>query len=185
MRGIKISSRYAKSLLYLCIEKKQVDAVFEDMKLVQSTVRASREFAVLLSSPVVKADTKVTILKKIFGGKVNEITQHFMNLLTAKGREGLLGEVADSFVEQVMMHKHIASAHITTAVAMDAETRAKISAIAKKLAGGEIDLEEKTSADLIGGFVLKVGDNMIDASVSGKIRRLKREFDENLYVPDF
>lgn len=185
MRGIKISTRYAKSLLDLCIELKQVDSVFGDMKLVQATVRQNREFSVLLSSPVVKADVKQKILDKVFGGKVSAPAQKFMNLLAAKGREGLLGEVADSFISQVMAHKKIVSAEVTTAAAMDDETRAKILALARKLAGDEIELKEKVSTSLIGGFLLRVGDHMIDTSVSGKIRRLKREFDENPYVPEF
>ncbi|MFN0031120.1 MAG: ATP synthase F1 subunit delta [Flavobacteriales bacterium] len=185
MKGIKISSRYAKSLLQLALEKNQLDAVYADMKLIDETIDSSRELSNLLNNPVVKTDTKVSILNQLFGGHIGQITHGFMKLLTEKGREGYLAEVAQSFVEQVKTYKHITSAEVTTAIRMDNRTREHVLRIAKELKGGTIDLVERVDNELIGGFVLKVGDNMIDTSIAGQLRGLRREFDDNPYVPDF
>ncbi len=184
MKGIKISSRYAKSLMILAMEKGELDAVYADMKLIDETIDSSREFSNLLNSPIVKPDTKVAILNKVFVGQIGQITHGFIKLLTEKGREGYLAEVAQSFVDQVKVHKHIVTAEVITAISMDENTRQNILRIAQNMKGGEIDLTEKVDNNLIGGFVLRVGDKMIDTSIAGKIRDLKREFDDNPYIPE-
>ncbi|MBL7941902.1 MAG: ATP synthase F1 subunit delta [Flavobacteriales bacterium] len=184
MRGIKIASRYAKSLLDLCVERGQTDAVFADMLYIRKLTGESKDLALLLQSPVVKADIKEKILSRILSGNVSELTMKFVNLLTQKGREGYLQEVAASFVAQMQRHRNITPATLVTAVALDAETRTRIIAEAKKLAGGEVEVIEKIDSNVIGGFVLTVGDRMVDTSVAGKLKKLRREFEENPYIPE-
>lgn len=185
MKGPRIASRYAKSLLILCKEKNAVDVVLADMEMVANTISASRDLGLLLLSPVIKTDTKVKVLDKIFGAHVNEITKAFMILLTNKGRESMLGEIAHSFVAQVKEFKHVVTAKVTSAAPFDAETRQVVRDLAQRLAVGmAIELEENINADLIGGFVLTVGDHQVDASVSGEIKNLRREFEKNPYVPE-
>ena len=184
MRGIRISSRYAKSLLELCKEQGQLEETYADMKLVLATIRGSHELTVFLNSPVIKADKKEHVLNLVFANHVGKVTKGFMDLLARKGREMLLREIAESFIAQVMMYKGITSAEVSTAYALDAETLTKLQALAVRLAGGQVELKEKILPELIGGFVLKVGDNMIDTSISGEIRNLEREFEKNPYVPE-
>ena len=96
----------------------------------------------------------------------------------------MLGEIATAFVGQVKEFKNIIVAEVISAAALDAETRGVISKLAGDLAKGKaIELVEKVDASLIGGFILKVGDSRVDASVSGEIKNLKREFEKNPYVP--
>ncbi len=184
MKGIKISSRYAKSLLILAVEKQQLDAVYADMKLIHSTIESSRDLRIMLNSPVIKPDTKVAVLSKIFVGEIGEVTYGFIKLLTEKTREGYLGEVAESFLEQVKVYKNVVTAEIISASAMDENTRKEVMAIVARLKKGDIELAEKVDPSLIGGFVLRVGDNMIDTSLSTSIRNLRREFDDNPYIPE-
>lgn len=186
MKGIRISSRYAKSLLALSNEKGKTDEVFADMALVSSTIAENRDLKVLLMSPVIKPDTKLKVLNAIFASKTSEMSKLFIELLTKKGREGMLGEIADSYVAQVKEFKNVVSAHVVSAIALDDETRSTMKGLAAKLAQGKtIELTEKIDADLIGGFILQVGDHRVDASVSGEIKGLKREFQKNPYVPEF
>ncbi|MEZ4798487.1 MAG: ATP synthase F1 subunit delta [Flavobacteriales bacterium] len=186
MKGPRIASRYAKSLLILCQEKNAVDAVLADMEMVGNTITGSRDLELLLLSPVIKTDTKVKVLDKVFGNHVGEITKAFMTLLTNKGRESMLSEIATSFVAQVKEFKNIVTAKVISAAPFDAETQNVVKALAEKLAAGKsIELEQKIDADLIGGFVLTVGDHQVDASVSGEIKNLRREFEKNPYVPEF
>lgn len=186
MKGIRIATRYAKSLLILSLEKQQLDAVFADMQLVSQTIKGSRDLELLLLSPVIKPDTKNNVLNKLFGSQVNEVTSAFIRLLTNKGREGMLVEIASSFVDQVKEHKKMITAHVVSAASLDNDSRAQITALATKLAGGrKVELDENIDEELIGGFVLKVGDNRVDASVSGEIKSLRREFEKNLFLPGF
>jgi len=184
MNGIRIASRYAKSLLDLCIEKGQLDAAQADMVMLKGIMDESRDLRLMLSSPVVKADKKVDILQKLFDGKLNAITMAFITLLTRKGREGYLPEIVTSFLNQLRMHQGITVAEVTSAVALDAGSRAKMMESATKMAGGQVELVEKVDASLIGGFILKVGDKQIDSAIANRIKALKREFAENPYIAE-
>ncbi|MBL0314440.1 MAG: F0F1 ATP synthase subunit delta [Flavobacteriales bacterium] len=68
MSGIRIASRYAKSLLDLCIEREQLDVVKADMEMIDRAMDGNRDLRVMLSSPVINTDAKVDILNRIFKG---------------------------------------------------------------------------------------------------------------------
>jgi F-type H+-transporting ATPase subunit delta len=184
MRGIRISSRYAKSLLLLSVERNEADRVYEDMKVVHRAVSGNRDLKVFLKSPVIKADKKNAALEKVFGASLSATTMAFITLLANKGRESMLPEVAESFIAQMKVHKHITPAVVTSAAPLDGSVRDTIIRKVAALAPGTIELEEKINADLIGGFVLKVGDHQIDTSVLTKLRNLRRDFSENPYIPE-
>jgi F-type H+-transporting ATPase subunit delta len=182
----RVSHRYAKSLLDLSLEKGQLEQVSEDMRLVLETIRANREFSVLLQSPVVKTDKKQEILKAIFGGQIGVITTEFLDIITRKRREGELQAIAEAFVSQYRKHKEILTAVITTAQGLDETLRKQVLDIVKKSADGKaIELVEKTDKSLLGGFVLRVGDKQVDASVIRQIRNLERSFSENPYIKEY
>jgi len=184
MSGIRIASRYAKSLLDLCIERNEINAAKADMVMLHGIMEESRDLRMMLSSPVVKADKKVDILHKLFDGKLSAITMGFITLLTRKGRESYLPEIVTSFLNQLRKHQGITVAEVTSAVALDESSRAKMLESATKLAGGQVELLEKVDASLIGGFVLKVGDKQIDSAIANRIKALKREFAENPYIAE-
>ena len=180
----RIAYRYAKSLLDLCIERKEVDRVSQDMTFLNQSIGDSRELALLLQSPVVKGDMKLKILDKIFGSSIHETTQKFIHLMTEKGREAFLGGVASSFVEQVRVHRNQVLAEVITAVPMDDTTRKEVLSAAQTLTKSQIELTEKVNTDLIGGFIVRVGDQQIDTSIAHQLKQLKREFSENEYIPE-
>ena len=178
----RVSHRYAKSLLDLSLEKGQLEQVYEDMQVVQSTIRQSHELSVLLNSPIIKTDKKQDILKAIFGGNIGVITSSFIDIISRKRREGELLNVAESFIAQYKKHKNILTAVITTASGLDANIRAKVMEIVKATAKSDLQLVEKVDKDLIGGFVLRIGDKQVDSSIMRQIRDLERNFSENPYV---
>lgn len=185
MKETRVSHRYAKSLIDLALERGELEAVYADMMLVLKTVRDNRDFELLLKSPVVKTDTKQDILKAIFDGKVTKLTSEFMEIITRKRREGQLEAVAAAFDSQYHKHKQILTAVITTATGLDEKLRAQVIAYVKESLKSEVELVEKIDTSLIGGFLLRVGDKQVDASIIRQIRNLERSFSENPYVKEF
>jgi F-type H+-transporting ATPase subunit delta len=184
MTGVRIASRYAKSLLDLAIERGQLEAVEADMRHMHEAFVSSRELRVMLESPVVKADKKLDILERIFKANISPLTMAFVALLTRKRREALVDDVVASFLQQLRQHKGIESAEVTSAVALDEKSRKAIHDAAARLAGKQVELTEKVNPDLLGGFVLKVGDKQIDSSVSQRLQAIRMEFDNNPYIAD-
>lgn len=182
---MSVASRYVKSLLGLAVEKGSLDQVHADMQLFTKVCEENRDFMLMLRSPVIKHDKKNDVLKKIFQGKVNALTLAIFDIITRKNREPLLPEIASSFHGAYNVHKGIGEATVTTAVAMDKELRNEIEVIAKKISDKtQLELHEELDPEMIGGFVLKVGDQQVDASLKNKLNALKIKFSKNPYIKE-
>ncbi|CAN5521532.1 ATP synthase F1 subunit delta [soil metagenome] len=186
MADLRVASRYVKSLLGLAVEKGSVEAVHQDMLLFSKVCAENRDFTVMLRSPVIRHEKKRAILEKVFSGKVNPLTMAIIDILTRKNREPLLPAIATEFHNAYNEYKGIGKAFITTTIQMDQELRDAIEAIVKKLSNRkQVEIHEKVDKDLIGGFILNVGDQQIDASIRSKLKSLNMKFNENFYVKDF
>jgi F-type H+-transporting ATPase subunit delta len=180
MAELRVASRYVKSLLGLAVEQGQLEAVHQDMLLFSKVCHESRDFGLMLKSPVIRHETKSEILKKIFNGKVNPLTLAIIEIVTRKNREPLLAAIADEFHNAYNEERGIGQASVTTTFPMDKDLRAEIETIVKKLSNKKtVEIDEKIDHDLIGGFVLNVGDQQIDASIRSKLKSLKLKFTEN------
>ena len=174
-----VASRYAKSLLDLAVEKGQFEAVYTDILLVKSICDHSPDFINFLNSPIIKVDKKVSTLKAIFDGKVNSMTSGFLTIVANKRRESVIPQMATSFIEQYKTNKHILTAVITSARGLDSTTKQQALALVKSQLNGEIELVEKIDANVIGGFILKIGDKQLDKSVARQLSNLKKQLTTN------
>ena len=183
MSEFRIASRYAKSLLELAQERNTLDKVLSDMRLLKATCDSNRDFLLVLRNPIVKSDQKLIILTKIFEGKVDVLTLEFFKILTKKRREKYLLNIAQVFEKQYNEMKGIIEATITTVSPLSASNKKEIQILLKKLTNdAQVELLEKLNPELIGGFVLKIGDKQIDDSVSGKLRELRLQFAERSFA---
>lgn len=180
-----VAYRYARSLMDLAQEKGQLQGVNEDMRLVAEACATSIDLRMLLRSPVIKADKKDKVLDRIFAGKIGEMTNRFMGILVRKGREALLPEVARAFTELYQQSQGILTAEVTSAVPLSDSARQQArDLVAKSHPGKSIQLSEKVDPALIGGLIIRVGDEQFDGSVSRRLHDLRRKFSENPYIPE-
>ena len=185
MKGTRVANRYAKSLIKLAIERGELEKVYTDMFLINTTCVQSKELYLFLKSPIIKTDKKLVILKEVFGSKVSKVSQEFVDLIARKRREIYLAEIAQEFVEQYRAHKKILVAVITSASGLDDTLRKKVLEIFKSSLNSEVELVEKVNKDLIGGFVLRIGDKQVDTSLARKLKQLTMSFSENPYVKEY
>lgn len=186
MSDFRAASRYVKSLLGLAQEQGVLEEVHKDMQLIDKACNENFELVSLLRSPLIKHDKKKAILYKIFEGKVHKLTLAIIDIVTRKNRETLLPAIAKEFHNAYNDFKGIQKAIITSTVTLDTEIRNEIVEIVKKLSGKKtIELEEREDVNLIGGFILNVGDKQVDASISNKLKALKLLFQHNPYVKEF
>jgi len=173
MRGFKIAGRYAQSLLELAQEKEIVDEVLKDMEQVVNLTNENHDFYVFINSPVIKADKKNDILKKIFVG-FQELSISFFALLTKNRREMLISLIAEEFIAQVKKARGIVSIALTSAHKLDEKVKKNILEKMKKGMDGSIELTEKIDESLIGGFVVRMGDTRVDATVVHQLSKMKQ-----------
>jgi len=171
MLNPRLASRYAKALLEIAVEKGQLDIVFGDVQWLQSVCNSSRDFVNLLRSPIIKADKKQKIVDAITKENIGVISQSFIKLVISKSRESNLPEILPAFINDYKKYNNIHTVSLTTAVPVSESLKNTIIDQVKKSANVEkIELEELVNPDLIGGFVLQMGDKMVDASIAKQFK---------------
>ena len=182
MANQQVAARYAKSLLDLGREMGTLETVKQDMDLLAATVAGSRDLRLLLRNPIVKHDKKLAILTAIFQGKVSDMTLKFFIILTQKNRENVLEFVAPEFNKLYNVLRGVQTAEVTSAAPLTAAARQELKQLVTKQTGlTDVTLTEKVDADLIGGFVLRIGDQQIDDSVRTTLRKLRTSLQETTY----
>jgi len=174
MKSTKAANRYAQSLLDLAKENGELNRVKDDMMLVRDTVAASKDLALMLTSPIIKSEVKKKVIESIFSSSVTNLSMMFLHLLADKGRERMLEDIADAFINLYWYEKGIINAEVVSAVPMSAEWKADLAAAFTKT-GKSIEFTESVDPSLLGGLRVKVGDQLIDATLRRKLNELKQE----------
>lgn len=182
MQNIKVAKRYAKSLIDLAKETGAVDAVHADMKLLVSVCQSNKDLTNLLGNPIINSDKKQAVLNAVFGDKIHKLTHSFFEILIRKGRESDLYEIGKEYIAQYKQLKGITTALVITATGLNDHLRSEVNRLVKESVKREVELLEQVDKNLIGGFVLRIGDKQYDASVVSQLRRLAKEFSTNPYV---
>lgn len=175
MSEYRVAARYAKSLLDLAKEQNNLDAVLSDMKAFANVIEHSKEMNMLLNSPIINGDKKLSVLKSLFAGKFQPVTISFFDIIIRKKRERFLGAVAKGFVEQYNLMSNIANATVKSAITLSDAAIAEIKGHIERQTGKKINLTTKVDSNLIGGVVVQVEDRLFDASIAGKLGKLKQE----------
>ena len=181
MKSSKAAIRYARSLFSLALAEGKVERVKTDVDFLLQALHESRDLRMLLASPVVREEKKTSILREVFGNVLSADTFSFLQLLTSRKREGLLEEICLAFMSLFNHHKGLAEVVLTTAIPADEAIRESV----RKLVSGLTDktpvFTEVVDSSIIGGFVLRLGDTQIDASVSGKLQQAKNQLQMSVY----
>ena len=179
MSEIQVASRYAKSLIDLAGEQNSIEPVRKDIELFLETCRANPELQAILKNPIIGLDKKANILDGIFGDKLNELILTFFKIVIRKGRSEILYSTAKEFINQYNVLKNIVKATVTSASTLSKDNISQIEELVKQSTNGEVKLTSIVDPKLIGGFILKVGDKQFDTSISGKLNKLRKEFEQN------
>ncbi len=183
MNNPRLATRYAKSIIDLAVEQKQLDVVYNDMKLILSICKTNPDFVTILRSPIIKPTSKVKIIESITKARVSELTTAFIKLLVVKIREINLPEIAAAFLDQYNSINNIQKVKITTAVEMSDALKKSILLKIKEFApAGTIELETAVNSNLVGGFVFESKDKLLDASILKELNDIKKQFLKNDYM---
>jgi F-type H+-transporting ATPase subunit delta len=177
-----IAERYAKSLFELAQEKGKLEQTRKDMDLIIDVCQNNRDFRHMLLSPVIRPDKKIMVMDAIFSGKIEGLTGQFYHLLSQKRREKFLEGIARQFVAKYKEYHNIHVIEIRSASPLSEALRGKIIEIIESRTKGTVELTEIIDKSLIGGFIVSDGGRRYDASLTTTIKKLKKEFEENLYI---
>ena len=173
MNDSKISVRYSRALFQSAVEKDLLEKVFQDMIFISELCRVD-EVKEVLNSPIITPSKKKVILSGLLDKNVEKITISLVDLLIKNGREDYLPAVARVFRDETLKYRGITQTSLITAAPVTDKVRKQISDLVSSVFKTKVELNETVDSDIIGGFILKVNDSYIDASVKTRLRKVRK-----------
>lgn len=171
-----LARRYAGALYELAAAEKQLEAVAADMRLLNDLAQQSAELAQLAASPSLTTTQRAEVVQKMAASaKMNALTTNFLNVAARNGRLGMIGALARTFLDRYAAERGEHVIDVIAARPLSAAQQEKLSAVLKGIVGGTVHLALRHDPDLMGGLIVKLGSQVIDASVKSKLDRLERQ----------
>ena len=174
MAGTRAANRYAKAILYTAHSKGVAVGVNADMLMIASTIKDNPELNTFLQSPVINTTAKQSVLQEIFTD-VNPVTKSLFALLFENKRFEILADVASEHNKLFDEMSGIEVAKVTTAVPMDKDMESKVLSKILTFSNKKVVIENIIDPSIIGGFILRIGDQQYNASLAGRLQVLRRE----------
>jgi F-type H+-transporting ATPase subunit delta len=165
---------YANALFEAAKEKGRLEPVRDELHAFADAVEQVPQLEALLESPDVESRQKVEALREILAD-ADELVRNFLLLVVEKGRTPELGEIVREFDVLVAAEEGILDVELTTAVELSDEDAKKLLEQIEKVSGRRLRARREVDPNLIGGFVLRAGSHRADASVRGRLQRLRRD----------
>jgi F-type H+-transporting ATPase subunit delta len=178
MNDSKISVRYSRALFQSALENKMLERVYQDMLNV-AQICTFPEVRELLKSPIIRPSKKTAILHEVLGKDLCSLTYSLIDLAVKNGRESFIPAIARVFRSETMKHNGITETVLTTAVKADDKVKKQVSGLVSSAFKTKVELKEIVDEDIIGGFILRIDDKYIDASIRNKLRKIEKELKGN------
>lgn len=171
-----ISKTYGDALFELAVEENKIDVLLEETLQLQKVLAENEEFGKLMNHPKVVKEEKIQIAKNVFEGRMSGDLLGLLTIIISKDRYKDIDEVLNYFVAKVKQYKGIGIATVTTAYPLKEEQCKKIE---QKLLDTtkykSMEMNYKLDESLIGGMVIRIGDRVVDSSISTKLNELQKE----------
>ncbi len=172
----RIALRYASALVSIGKEKGTMEALAKDLNMISDTIHGSDDLRAVMHSPVIRPDAKRKIMLEIFKSHLSADTMGFIDLLVKKGRPELLVSVASEFQRLLDVENKTINADITSARELDDDSKKQIVAKLELRTGLHVRARYVIDPAIRGGFVAKIGDTLIDASLQHQLEMLRKDF---------
>ncbi len=164
---------YASALMSLAKSNNLSEEFGNEIRSLLGLLESSPELREFLGNPLIKPDAKKAVIKQIAGEDMNPLMRSFLSLLIDKGRILFLEGIGKQYLTQLRALNQTVLAEVTSAVPLsDAQQQTVREKVQAMTSARQVEIETKIDADLIGGVVIKVGSQVIDASLRGQLRRL-------------
>ena len=175
----KVAKRYAQGLLDFTQESGNTVSVFAEMKDVVKIMKDSKELKNFFASPIIDAKKKISVASQIFV-QLSPVAQNLITLVIKQGRESHLQDIAQEFINKVEDLQGVQRVTLTVATQLSSKNTDEIIKTTTLVDHTKnYDLKVVVNPEIIGGYILRVGDQQVDASVRTKLNQVKKEFQLN------
>lgn len=167
-----VAQVYAGALLALAEERGAADQILDELGGLADLASRDRDFEAFLSSPLVEPEERARTFEKLLRGRASDLLVDALQVINRKGRLALLPEIAAAYREAHRRLRGRVQVFVTSAVPLSDALRAQLSQAAARFTGKTPELVESVDRDLLGGMVVRVGDERIDSSVKARLQHL-------------
>jgi len=171
---IMVARRYAQASLALAVEQNAVEQWQQDFATL-TQVWKETPIALRLDDPKVGQSRRMDEARNLLGNRVSPLVLNLVLLLVQRGRVRLTPRVADAFERLERDRSGRVSGYVISALPLTEEQRVSLKQQLGKRTGRTVELEERVDPSILGGLIVRVGDELIDASVVGRLRRIEAE----------
>lgn len=168
----RVSKRYARALFEFVEEGEQLEIVEKDLSELKKNYETSDEFLTLLESPVIHTSEKKRVFGDLFRKKFHTKTLNFLDLLLDKNREALLPQIIEDFLMLLDEKKGVIRGQLFTAYPFHDNQLKSLKTRLDKITGKNVILVQKVNSDLLGGFIVRMNDTVIDASLKNQLSKM-------------
>ena len=167
-----VSERYALSLYEVAAEEKKEKAYLDELTAVSKAFAREPDFLKMLQTPSIALEDKQNVLRKVFEGRIETFLLNFLMLITEKGRVGLIHDMREAYIEHYYFENGIVEVRAITAKPMSAALTEKLKAKMSAVTGKQVVLETSVDESLIGGIVVKLGNEQFDTSLRTRLNEI-------------
>lgn len=169
----QVAEPYAEALMSFAKENKLVEEFGDEMRSWSALLAESQEFNAFITNPLVKSEKKKAVIQELLGKDSHPFLKSFLFVLVDRRRIMFLADIAEAYLILFRKLKNIVLAEISTASELsESQEQALVAKVKKMTHAADVELKVQVKPDLIGGVVVKVGSQVLDASIKGQLRRL-------------
>ena len=169
----RVANRYTKALFEAALEDNKIDAVRSDFDTIKSVIEESAQFREFIYNPLVPATQKAGMVRQIFENKLDRLTFHFLILLCDKKRSDFLPEIIGKFHEKLLDHQGVVTGTVISSQPIPEDQVKSIHDKITANTGKKVQLSQVIDKSLLGGFIIKIKDTVIDLSVKNQLNKLR------------
>ena len=171
-----ISKTYGDALFELAVEENKIDALLKEIEQLRQVLSENEDFGRLMNHPKVIKEEKIQVARNVFEGRMSDELLGFLVIIISKDRYKDIDAILDYFIAEVKKYKGIGVATVTTAVPLREDQRRKVEQrLLDTTSYTTMEMNYMLDKSLIGGMVIRIGDRVVDSSISTKLNELQKD----------
>jgi F-type H+-transporting ATPase subunit delta len=171
-KPVAAARRYAEAAFQVALAEDRLDAWKADLALA-ADILGRPEVVEIVGSPALPLERRLAVTDGLLRSRISPAALRLVNLLVQRGRAGILPRVSEDYTRQLNAHRGVVMATVTSAVPLTDDETAAIRSRVEAMAGSQVELATQVDPDLIGGLTIQVRDRLLDASIRGRLERLR------------
>lgn len=172
MLNMAVARRYAQALFDLSRDKGQIEQVDGEFSMVVTMIEGNRQLKAVIDDVLIAPEVKRDLVEKLLNGKISPMLMNFLHLVIRKRREGFLSQMYRAYLDLANEARGVVEVEVRSAVALPDETLQRLEGKLVARLGKRVKFSTQVAPELLGGLVVRVGDELMDGSVKTRLYRM-------------